>query len=123
MCQGWQESFPLFLELMGERTSQRLSIDRANTNDSNRHYSCGKCEECVSKGWVFHCRWATKSEQSKNRTFHARNIYTFNGKTLSLKEWSKETGVPLATLYARLKTYKWSIEKTLSTPGRTYDQG
>jgi len=121
MCHGWQDSFPLFLELMGERTTQHLSIDRANTDESTRHYSCGQCDECKEKGWVFHCRWATKSEQMKNRTVTARNLYTFDGKTMSLKEWAKETGVPRATLNARLNQYGWSIEKTLSTPRRKYD--
>jgi hypothetical protein len=122
MCKGWQESFPLFLELMGERTSQRLSIDRANTDESTRHYSCGQCDECKENGWIFHCRWATKSEQSKNRIVPARKFYTFEGKTLSLKEWSQVTGVPLATLSGRLTNYGWSIERTLSTPPRTYDK-
>lgn len=121
VCKGWQESFPLFLELMGERTSQRLSIDRANTDESTRHYSCGQCDECKEMGWVFHCRWATKSEQMMNRIMPARNLYTFEGKTLSLKEWAEVTGVPNSTLYARLNTYKWTVEKTLSTPCRKYD--
>lgn len=123
MCQGWQDSFPLFLELMGERTSQHLSIDRANTDESTRHYSCGQCDECKKNGWVFHCRWATRSEQSKNRTVPARNLYTFEGKTMSLKDWSTATGVPLSTLSTRIHVYKWPIEKALSTPRREYDKG
>lgn len=121
MCKGWQDSFPLFLELMCERTTQRLSIDRVNKDESTRHYSCGQCDECVKNGWVFHCRWATKSEQMLNRIVPARNLYTFEGQTLSLKEWSQVTGVPIATLSGRLLTYGWSIERTLSTPRRKYD--
>jgi len=123
MCQGWQDSFPLFLELMGERTSQHLSIDRADTDESTRHYSCGQCDECKENGWVFHCRWATKSEQSKNRIVPARNFYTHNGKTMSLKEWSEELNIPLSTLSNRMSVYKWSVEKTLSTPRRKYNKG
>lgn len=121
MCQGWQDSFQLFLDQMGERTTQHLSIDRANTDESTRHYSCGQCDECKENGWIFHCRWATKSEQMLNRNIPARVLYTFDGKTLSLKEWSKITGIPRATLEGRLNRYGWSIEKTLSTPRRKYD--
>lgn len=121
MCQGWQDSFLLFLELMGERTTQHLSIDRANTDESTRHYSCGQCDECKEKGWVFHCRWATKSEQMLNRTIPVRKLYTFDGKTMGLKDWSEELGVPRATLTARIHQYGWSIEKAFSTPRRKYD--
>lgn len=121
VCQGWQDSFELFLSQMGERTTQYLSIDRANTDESTRHYSCGQCEECKKNGWVFHCRWATQSEQMLNRTFHARVLYTLNGKTMGLNEWSKELGIPRSTIETRIKVYGWSIERALSTPRRKYD--
>ncbi len=121
MCQGWQDSFPLFLELMGERTSQRLSIDRANKDESTRHYSCGQCDECRQKGWVFHCRWSTKEEQMRNRTIKPRKLYTHDGKSLSIKEWSAITGIPKATIESRINHYGWTIERALSTPRRKYD--
>ena len=121
MCKGWQDSFSLFLELMGERKSQRLSIDRANTSESTRHYSCGQCDECKNHGWIFHCRWATRSEQSKNRVIPARKLYTFDGKSLSLKEWSRELDIPQGTLNMRIRQYGWSVERAFSTPRRKYD--
>ena len=42
--------------------------------------------------------------------------YTYNGESLTLKQWSEKTGVPYATLFNRLKKLKWSLEKTLTTP-------
>lgn len=118
ICKGWQNSFPLFIELMGERTTQRLSIDRANTDESTRHYSCGQCDECKEKGWIFHCRWATREEQMRNTN---RNRWiTFNGETLVLTDWASKLGIPIGTLSQRIDRYGWSVEKALSTPRRTY---
>jgi hypothetical protein len=119
ICQGWL-SFENFLASMGERPSRWLSIDRTNKDESTRHYSCGSCDECKLNGWVFHCRWATKSEQMLNRPMPKGKLFTYSGRSLSLKEWSLEVGIPQATLYARLKTYNWSFERTITTPRRNY---
>lgn len=120
MCQAWRDSFEAFLASMGERPSQHYSIDRANKDETTRHYSCGQCDECKESGWSFHCRWATKSEQMKNRKPRKSKLFTYNGKTMSLKDWSVETGVPLSTLSLRLSRYGWTVERTLSTPRRSY---
>jgi len=42
---------------------------------------------------------------------------TFNGKTQSVAEWSKETGIPVNTIYMRRKN-DWPVEKILTTPNR-----
>ena len=41
--------------------------------------------------------------------------YTAFGKTLTIDEWSKETGVPRTTLAQRIQKYKMPLEKALST--------
>lgn len=41
--------------------------------------------------------------------------YTFNGKTMFLSGWSKETGISLCTLRARLQKLGWSPEKAFTT--------
>lgn len=52
VCQRWRDSFEAFLSDMGPKPSPRHSIDRKETN--------GRYEPD-------NCRWATPSEQSKNR--------------------------------------------------------
>jgi hypothetical protein len=42
----------------------------------------------------------------KNRTFK------YDGKDLSVTEWSKLTGIPINTLWHRLQTKKWTPERT-----------
>lgn len=35
-----------------------------------------------------------------------------------MAQWSEELGIKLSTLFARLKYYKWPIEKAFTTPCR-----
>lgn len=57
------------------------------------------------------CRWATPSEQTKNR----RNVvlYTHDGKTMNLKDWATHLGFRRSTLQNRL-TAKWPLCMVLS---------
>lgn len=67
-----------------------------------------------SKGYnPDNCKWIPKSEQSKNRT--SNHYITYNGKTQTLTDWSKEIGIPRTTLDSRLKRH-WSIEDALTKP-------
>lgn len=61
-CEGFKE-FSHFLNILGSRPI-RTSLDRRN-NDGN--YSCGQCTECVANQWPLNVRWATQSEQNRNR--------------------------------------------------------
>ena len=64
VCEGWRNSFERFVADMGAPPAEDLSIDRIN-NDG--HYSCGGCDECKARNWPANCRWATRSEQARNR--------------------------------------------------------
>lgn len=60
------------------------------------------------------CEWIPLGEQAKNRT--NTQYLTFQGETKTMKEWSEETGIEYPTLHARIKKYKWSVERALTTP-------
>ncbi len=112
VCRGWRESFPAFLADMGEQPPGKW-IDRIDTNG---HYSCGHCPECLEHGWPANCRWATPIEQNNNRR---DNIHlTFQGRTKTLPEWARERGMKPKLLWKRLFTFKWSIERSLTQPLR-----
>ena len=58
------------------------------------------------------CRWTTRRTQANNTR---RNLYvTYKGKTLTLAQWSRRTGIKYKTLYERIKA-GWSVKKTLTT--------
>lgn len=59
------------------------------------------------------CRWATPRQQQNNARFN--RLVTARGKTMTVKEWSRETGVPSATIRERLKR-GWDAERAVAEP-------
>ncbi len=96
-CEAWN-SFQTFLADMGERPSAKHSIDRI---DNDGDYEPGNC------------RWATSHEQQNNKRTSV--FLTFNGKTISVAQWSRETGIPVSTLHNRILR-GWSTEEILTLP-------
>ena len=67
-----------------------------------------------SKGYSpDNCRWTSMLEQSNNK--RNNRLLTFNGKTQTVAEWSRECGFKSNVITQRLAR-GWSVEKTLSTP-------
>lgn len=66
VCDRWQNSLAAFIEDMGERPTNKHSIDR---KDNNGNYEPGNC------------RWATSKEQNNNKR-PTKIIYKRNGKTI-----------------------------------------
>jgi len=95
-CKEW-DSFENFIADMGEPPAG-MTLDRI---DNSGDY-------CKAN-----CRWTTWTEQNLNK----RNVkrYECNGKTLTLGQWAKETGIQRLTLYHRLKD-GCSIEQALTLP-------
>ena len=95
VCDRWL-SFENFIEDMGQRPSEKHSIDRKN-ND------LGYSKE--------NCRWATVRQQSFNK--QSTVMVTVYGLTMSIGDWSDISGVPRDAIYARLhrkvKPEKWCV--------------
>lgn len=89
------DSFKLHSKIYGE---ENTTIERI---DNSGNYS------------VENCRWATRAEQ--NRNTRRTNRISFNGKTQCLVDWAKEIGIKRSVLSARINTYKWPIDKALTT--------
>ena len=95
VCDRWR-NFKIFLEDMGE-APPGYSLDRI---DNDGHY------------YPANCRWADRRTQRLNSRA-ARKI-VFSGKTQTIDEWSKELGVNYMTLYSRLVTYGWPVERAMN---------
>jgi transcriptional regulator of acetoin/glycerol metabolism len=75
-----------------------LTLDR---KDSNGNYSPDNC------------RWVDRFVQNSNTS---RNVYyTYNGKTMTISQWSRELGIARNTL--RLRSRNHGYEKALSIKG------
>ncbi len=96
VCQRWR-TFANFLADMGPKPSPAHTIERIH-NDGD--YEPGNC------------KWATRKEQCNNSRNNRR--ITFEGKSLTLTEWSKIVGVTAGTLHTRLKT--WPLKRCLTEP-------
>lgn len=99
VCDRWLNSFENFLEDMGKKPSRNHSIERIDQN--------GIYEKS-------NCRWATKKEQARNT--RSNRLVTFDGETLCIAEWSERTGLDSRTIFARIDTLGWSIERALTKP-------
>lgn len=92
ICKEWINSFQAFYDYVSQLPhcgEKGYSLDRIN-NDGN--YEPGNV------------RWATRSEQNRNR----RRVRTFknNGQTHTLQEWSELTGIPFGTIEYRYRQGK-----------------
>lgn len=98
VCEEWL-NYQVFKEwALSNGYNDELTIERKN-NDGNYEPS--------------NCVWIPFEEQGKNR--RNRHELTFNGKTLSIREWEKELGYRRGTIRNRIN-YGWDIEKILTTP-------
>jgi hypothetical protein len=99
-CKNWQYyggrgvlveydwfDYEMYLKDTGLRPSPAHSLDRI---DNNGHYVLGNV------------RWATRSQQQKNKTSTRR--YEQDGRTMVLIEWARELGISLELARWRFKT-------------------
>ena len=95
VCPEWSD-FGRFLSDMGARPSIKHSIDRYPNKDGN--YEPGNC------------RWASSTEQHRNRRNNV--LYEYAGKKATLPELCAITGVKITTAHMRL-TKGATIERAL----------
>ncbi len=84
VCDEWK-SFEVFLKDMGRKPTPGHWLDRID-NDGNY---------CASN-----CRWATPTQQARNRSITIRVPY--QGRQITLGELSEISSIPYDTLYMRL---------------------
>lgn len=99
VCDEWVHNYPAFKEwALTHGYSDDLSLDR---RDNEKGYT------------PENCRWATRLQQNNNR----RNVkkYTFRGKTQSLSDWSRETGISKNVLELRIER-EWPLPLALTFP-------
>lgn len=100
VCDRWKD-FANFYNDMKEGYADNLQIDRIN-NDGN--YEPGNC------------RWATRSEQNRNR--RGNRVIEYNGEIMIITDWAKRYNIPLSTLRQRI-SYGWTLHDALTkSPAR-----
>ena len=109
VCERWRLDRRAFYKDLGVRP-KGWSLHRI---DNDRHYSCGKCRECLANGWPSNCRWATHREQQDNRS----DIHwiEFKRRRKPLSWWARKIGMNVQTLHMRIKL-GWSPEEALTIP-------
>lgn len=102
VCNRWIKSFENFIADMGMKPTPNLSIDRIN-NDGNYEPS--------------NCRWATKKEQSNNRS--TNRWLEYKGERKVISEWALFFKVSDSAINEKLKvssmedTFKFYYKKKL----------
>lgn len=99
VCDRWMD-FQLFFEDMGERP-EGMTLDRI---DVNGHYEPGNC------------RWANNKDQSNNK--RKNDVIDYLGASMNLSQWADALGIPRTTLYNRIYTLGWPVDRALG--GRAF---
>ena len=104
VCPEWRDDFMAFYEWAikaGYDDKAPRGVYTLERKDNNGHY----CPE--------NCCWATAAEQSQNKRNTIR--LTYRGKTLTVSEWAKKTGISAARIRKRISS-GWSVQRALTEP-------
>lgn len=102
MCDRWRDNVETFYEDLSKLPhygEQGYSVNRID-NDGN--YEPGNVE------------WSTDKGQANNK--RNNHLLTYNGKTQTIAQWADEIGMNPYTLYNRILTYHWDVERALTEP-------
>lgn len=104
ICDRWLESPAHFIEDMGRKPTPKHEIDRI---DNDKGYS------------KENCRWATRSENDRNR--RSTRWVEYHGERRKLADLMEEKKMTDGAVYGRLKA-GWSIDRVFDTPVQVKDQ-
>lgn len=100
ICEEWND-YKKFREwALNNGYSENLTLDRIDVNGDY-------CPE--------NCRWANWEIQQNNK--RSNHNLTYGGKTQTISEWSRSTGINKTTIRARIMA-GWSVEDVLNKPVR-----
>lgn len=98
VCERWQK-FENFLEDMGKcprgSTIERLDVDGDYEPDN--------------------CEWASRTTQMNNT--RRNHILTYEGRAMTMAEWSRKVGMSYTKLRARINMLHWPVGKALGFTG------
>lgn len=95
VCDRWKGSFELFVKDMGVRPFDN-TLDRIN-NDHDYTPT--------------NCKWSNIIEQANNK--RNNRAFTIDGKTKTVAQWARSSGIPYGKLYYRL-TSGWDPLKAIT---------
>lgn len=97
------DDFQNFIDDMGLKPDPKMELDRI---DNDKNY----CKE--------NCRWATRKEQTRNRGGkRATRLYTYEGKTMCIKDWADYVGISPQSMQKRLNK-GWPLERAFEKKDR-----
>lgn len=104
VCDDWFDYTAFKSWALENGYSEGLSIDRI---DNSGNYEPDNC------------RWVTVAGQANNKSNN--HLLTHDGKTMTLAEWAKESGINYSTLRSRVNRQGLSMDKALCKNTGTRD--
>lgn len=98
VCDEWAEFESFYRWAINNGYKRGLSIDRIDNEGDYRPSNC---------------RWVSPRVQANNT--RRNRMLTHNGKTMSIADWGRATGLNQTMIAKRLKR-GWSVERALTTP-------
>ena len=116
VCARWLNDVRAFVGDVGPKPTARHEIDR---KDNDGGYWCGKseCPDCGPAGRACNVRWATRSQNCRNR--RSNKMVTYRGETKPLTEWIEALGLAphAAAIQARFRD-GWGVDDAFERPLR-----
>ena len=105
VCDEWKDSYAAF----------RDWALKSGYDESHKNRECTLDRIDVNRGYSpDNCRWVDSIIQANNKRSNIKIEY--NGMICTVTEWARKFNMKPLTLYNRLFTYDWTVERALTTP-------